>query len=75
MHGHDHDGDIWRIAAILLDTYGVRTVTEAVAEASRARAALADAGGAAPAGGLWGEVFEALLELLRTRPEAGDHVH
>ena len=75
MHAHGHDGDIWRIAAILLDTYGVRTVTEAMAEASRARAALADAGGEAPAGGLWGEVFAALLELLKARPEAGDQVH
>jgi hypothetical protein len=75
MHAHDHDADIWRIAAILLDTYGVRMVSEALAEASLARAALTESDDAGPAGGLWGEVFEALLELLRARPEAGDHVH
>jgi hypothetical protein len=79
MDAHAHDADVWRIAAILLDTYGVRTVTEAMAEASRARAALADSGDAAPSGGptggLWGEVFDALYELLKPLPEAGDHVH
>lgn len=74
MNGHDYDRDVWRIAAILLDTYGVCMVTEAMDQASRRRVELEE-GGDAEAAGLWGKVFLALLELMKAEPEAGDLVH
>jgi hypothetical protein len=73
--GDAWDGDAWRIAAILLDTYGVRTMAEAVGEASRERDARGGVGEGVRAPGLWNDVYRALSELLRLRPEAGELVH